>query len=142
MYILFSQLCVVAVAGKVVIEGNNTAGRNLIGASGAGGDYDVEIKDGIEGASAQLTSADRYDKLNQSLNDPDLFPTQPSIPEIVREVDNSGPALSSGGIVGVAIAAVIVLLIIVMGTAFFIWKKYYSPQPNPNQIEMQNTRQD
>jgi len=32
-----------AKAGKVVIEGNNTAGRNLIGASGAGGDHDVKI---------------------------------------------------------------------------------------------------
>ena len=32
-----------AKAGKVVIEGNNTAGRNLIGASGAGGDHDVNI---------------------------------------------------------------------------------------------------
>ena len=43
MYILFSQLCVVALGGKVVIEGNNTAGRNLIGASEAGGDHDVKI---------------------------------------------------------------------------------------------------
>ena len=35
-----------AKAGKVVIEGNNTAAasRNLIGASGAGGDHDVRIK--------------------------------------------------------------------------------------------------
>ena len=32
-----------AKAGKVVIEGNNKAGRNLIGASGAGGDHDVNI---------------------------------------------------------------------------------------------------
>ena len=33
-----------AKAEKVVTEGDNTAGRNLIGASGAGGDHDVRIK--------------------------------------------------------------------------------------------------
>ena len=143
MYILFSQLCVVALGGKVVIEGNNTAGRNLIGASGAGGDHD-----GNEGASAQLTSADRYDKLNESLNDPDLFPTQASIPDDVpaqNKVDNSGPALGSGEIAGVAIGAVIVLLM-VMGTAYFCWKKNCfrlnrpGPQAIPNVMEMQSTR--
>ena len=137
-----------ALVGKVVIEGNNTAGRNLIGASEAGGDHD-----GNDGASAQhLSPADRYDKLNESLNDPDLFPTQASIPDDVPapneiDIDNSGPALGSGEIAGLVIAAVIVMLLIVMGTAYFCWKKNCfrqmnrpGPQAIPNVMEMQSTR--
>ena len=127
MYILFSQLCVVALGGKVIIEGNNTAGRNLIGASGAGGDHD-----GNEGASAQhLSPADRYDKLNESLNDPDLFPTPASIPDDVPaqneiDIDNSGPALGSGEIAGVAIGAVIVLLMVMGAQHTFAGRRIVS----------------
>ena len=105
-YILSSQLCVatlaMAKAGTVTFEGKNKAGRNLIGAAGAGGDHDVKFKGESEAGLDFAGILGSYS--------PHESGSGPKTADSTDETPDLKAILGSGGIAGVAIAAVVAVV--------------------------------